>query len=83
MMNQSDYDRLNPPTVNHVFDDDGNIYQQLIDDERWLNVGYIPTPTTRIGWLTYHLIHGLAMRYPLLSVISYSFRDVFETSRGK
>lgn len=42
-----------------------------IPDE-WIGVGYIPTPKTRLGWFTYHLIHGLAMRYPLRSVIAFS-----------
>lgn len=80
-MNQADYDRLNPPIVEHILGDDGSIYQQLIDDKRWLNVGYIPTPTTKLGWLAYHIIHGLAMHYPLAAVISYSFRETFGSSK--
>lgn len=40
--------------------------------DEWISVGYIPTPQTRLGWFTYHLIHGLAMRYPLRSVIAFS-----------
>ena len=40
--------------------------------EKWISVGYIPKPHTRLGWFTYHLIHGLAMRYPLRSVIAFS-----------
>lgn len=78
-----DYDRLNPPIVDHILCDDGWTYQQLIDDEQWLHVGYIPTPTTKLGWLTYHIIHGLAMRYPLMSVIRYSFREAFFKEEGE
>jgi hypothetical protein len=40
--------------------------------DKWISVGYIPKPKTRLGWFTYHLIHGLAMRYPLRSVIAFS-----------
>lgn len=40
--------------------------------DKWISVGYIPKPRTRLGWFTYHLIHGLAMRYPLRSVIAFS-----------
>ena len=47
------------------------IYNAKIPDE-WLCVGAIPTPKTRLGWFTYHMIHGLAMRYPLRSVIAFS-----------
>lgn len=61
-----DFDRkaMNPPR-------ELNIEWVEVPDE-WLGVGYIPTPRTRLGWFTYHLIHGLAMRYPLRSVIAFS-----------
>lgn len=59
-----DYKTLNPPS-------ELNWHPVDIPDE-WVSVGYIPTPKTRLGWFTYHLIHGLAMRYPLRSVIAFS-----------
>jgi hypothetical protein len=61
-----DFDRksLNPPRELCIHPPD-------IPDE-WISVGYIPTPKTRLGWFTYHMIHGLAMRYPLRSVIAFS-----------
>lgn len=40
--------------------------------DKWISVGYIPKPRTRLGWFTYHMIHGLAMRYPLRSVIAFA-----------
>lgn len=43
--------------------------------DEWVFVGLVPTPKTRIGWFMYHLIHGLAMRYPLKSVIAFSLLD--------
>lgn len=51
--------RLNPP---------GN----ADDRPEWLPVGYIPRPTTRLGWFAYHVIHGLWMRYPPLKVLGYA-----------
>lgn len=72
---QADYDRLNPPIFDHILGDDGRIYQELLDDDRWLNVGYIPTPTTRLGWFVYHVVHGLAMRYPVASVLRYAWQN--------
>jgi hypothetical protein len=61
---QVNYKRLNPPR---------ELCIDWVDiPDEWISVGYIPTPRTRLGWFTYHLIHGLAMRYPLRSVIAFS-----------
>ena len=76
-------ERLNPPTVDAywVFDTEpehvppgatGMLLEAPIDDPRWLPVGYIPTPTTVAGWFFYHLIHGIAMRYPLWKALLYA-----------
>lgn len=61
-----DFDRkaMNPPR-------ELNFHPVDLPD-KWISVGYIPKPRTRLGWFTYHLIHGLAMRYPLRSVIAFS-----------
>ena len=55
-------DRLNPP-------DDA--------DRRpdWQPVGFIPRPTTRLGWFVYHVVHGLWMRYPLHKVLGYALAN--------
>lgn len=73
-MTNAEYDRLNPPTPVAMLMDDG-LYFRALEDERWLPVGYIPRPRTRMGWFTYHLIHGLAMRYRFWPVLLYSLRE--------
>lgn len=62
----SDFDRksMNPPKELNTLP--ANI------PEEWTFVGYIPTPQTRLGWFVYHIVHGLAMRYPLRSVIAFA-----------
>lgn len=67
-----DVKSYNPPK--HI-----NFAPVNVPDE-WLLVGAIPRPTTRLGWFTYHFIHGLAMRYPLRSVIAFS---LIHTKRKK
>ncbi|MBX3015788.1 MAG: hypothetical protein KF832_29985 [Caldilineaceae bacterium] len=52
-----------------------------IPDE-WVSVGYIPCPQTRLGWFTYHAIHGLAMRYPWRAVLAFA-RLHSHPNRGK
>lgn len=75
-LTEDEYERLNPPTLRPLMRADG-LYFRSLQDERWLPVGYIPRPTTRIGWFVYHVVHGLAMRYRLLPVLLYAFRYSF------
>ncbi|HMN30828.1 MAG TPA: hypothetical protein PKE45_21925 [Caldilineaceae bacterium] len=71
-------DRLNPPILEVAQDEEtGKTFIELLTDEQWLPVGYIPTPRTRLGWFLYHLAHGLAMRYPFHKVIGYSVHELF------
>jgi len=67
----------NPPTLKTgaVFVEgqvEPDLVIRVLEDDSWLRVGYIPTPTTRLGWFFYHLIHGLWMRYPVLKVVLYA-----------
>lgn len=80
-MGDDEYDRLNPPVVRAIITDDG-IYLRQIDDDRWLPVGCILTPRTRLGWFVYHMVHGLAMRYRLLPVLLYSIKHAFSDSEA-
>lgn len=57
---------LNPP---YPYND----ARYRIYSDAWLSVGYIPMPKTQLGWISYHLIHGLWMRYPLLKVVLFAF----------
>ncbi|MEM7534030.1 MAG: hypothetical protein AAF639_17740 [Chloroflexota bacterium] len=61
-----DFDRkaMNPPAELTTFT------PKTHDD--WVFVGYLPKPKSRIGWFVYHMMHGLAMGYPLRSVIAFS-----------
>ena len=59
--------RLNPP-------------EDADECDEWLPVGYIPRPQTRLGWLIYHWVHGLWMRYPLLKVLGYALANTKPSS---
>lgn len=80
-MTQADYDRLSPP-IQSVMQARSKNWIEYIYDERWLHVGYIPAPTTRLGWFVYHVVHGLAMRYPLLAVLRYALSNTGADTRG-
>ena len=81
-LTEDEYQKLNPPLVRGLVRTDG-LYLRALQDEKWLPVGYIPRPTTRLGWFVYHVVHGLAMRYRLLPVLVYAFRNSFlETEAG-
>lgn len=69
-MTQAEYDKLNPPF--RIGD--------VANTKEWLHVGHIPTPKTRIGWFVYNVIHGLAMRYRLLPVLSFSLSEFFRSN---
>jgi len=75
-MTEEEYESLNPPILMPLLRSDG-LYFKVLQDERWLPVGYIPRPQTRRGWFLYHLAHGLAMRYRLLPVLAYSLKEAF------
>ena len=70
----SDFDRkrLNPPIRTIIKGKDGRQYEELLDEPGWITVGYVPKPTTSLGWFVYHITHGLLMRYPLRSVIAFA-----------
>ncbi|MEM7534564.1 MAG: hypothetical protein AAF639_20455 [Chloroflexota bacterium] len=54
----------NPP-------DDIVVYVRNVPHE-WIDIGFVPRPTTRLGLFTLHMIHGLAMRYPFHRVLAFS-----------
>jgi hypothetical protein len=72
-LNMDEIQRLNPRPRYRV---------QIVGDElvqfeemlagKWLYVGHIPAPKTRLGWFMWHILHGLLMRYPLHKVIGYA-----------
>lgn len=66
--------RLNPhPKQLTVVDGDSIIeYEELLCNDEWLAVGHIPLPHTRLGWLVWHIIHGLLMKYPVHKVVGYA-----------
>jgi hypothetical protein len=55
--------------------DDGLVYEERLEDERWLGMGYVPRPRSRLGWFVYHLVHGLAMRYPWWKVLGFALAE--------
>lgn len=67
-------DRLNPPVLDIVQDDDtGKLFQEYLADGRWLAMGYVPMPRNRFEWFLNSLYHGFAMRYPWWKVIGFAF----------
>lgn len=44
-------------------------------DSGWLHLGVCPRPRTTWEVFTYHLCHGLLMRYPLREVLVFSWRQ--------
>lgn len=68
------YDKLNPPPANFIVDEDTKkVYVEYLNNKKWLWMGYVPMPTTRIGWFLHHLIHGVWMKYPLWKVVLFAF----------
>lgn len=67
--------RLTPPPNVLTVDEHGNWWRLDTYYEDWQPVGMIPRPRTRLGWLTYHLIHGFAMRYPWWKVIGFALAN--------
>jgi hypothetical protein len=82
-LTKEDYERLNPPAILAYKEGVGMFQLRLDNDERWLMVGHVPKPKTKLGWFIYHIVHGLAMRYPLLAVIRWSFANMDISEREK
>ena len=59
-----DGNQFNPPYELRVAPDH-------VPDE-WVFVGLVPAPKTRLGWFVHHLLHGIAMGYPLKSIVAFS-----------
>lgn len=77
-LTQTEAERLNPPIQSVRYDERSQKYFiEIIDHPDWLEVGYIPKPRTRWGWFLYHLVHGLAMRYPVRKVLLFSVVNAF------
>ncbi len=75
MLTGEEVARCNPPPDIYVFDEDDNLYRMEVYQPGWQPVGHIPTPTTWLGWFMYHMIHGLAMRYPLHKVVGFALAN--------
>jgi len=73
-MTDEEYEALNPPLIKFGFIR-GKLFQEVIDDDDWIGVGYIPKPKTRFGWFLYHFIHGIAMGYRFLPVLLFSITE--------
>lgn len=59
-----------------VFYDEGGVEVVVSAPSRdWERLGWCPTPRTRWGWFRQHLLEGLLMRYPVLDVIVFAWRN--------
>jgi hypothetical protein len=76
LLTDEEYNRLNPPESVLVAGDDGKVYTEFVNDDRWMYMGYIPTPTTKAGWFFHHIMHGLMMRYPFHKVLLYAISNM-------
>jgi hypothetical protein len=74
--------RLNPPETTLMADDDGQVYESIVKDSRWLNMGYVPTPQNRLQWFFLHMIAGIVMRYPIHKVFWYSLLNTSPDGQG-
>lgn len=61
-------------------DESGELWEKYIHDEKYISLGIAPRPQTRLQAIIYHVCHGLIMRYPLLDILVWSWRnrDSFE-----
>lgn len=67
-----EYIVLNPPPVRSYFREE-RVFEEVIDNDRWMSMGHVPVPQSTLGWFVYHFFHGLLMRYPLWAVILFCF----------
>jgi len=74
-LTREEMDRLCPVHIVKA-DRDGNLWELKLEKDQWLDVGYIPTPKSRLAWFLYDLVHGLAMHIPVRKVILYSLREL-------
>ncbi len=74
IMTPNDYERLMPPAV-RVKWIEGVYYIEQLDSEKWLHMGHVKRPRTKWGWFRYHVLHGLIMGFPVLSVVVYAWRN--------
>lgn len=76
LLSDEEYDLLNPPdNIWVIREDDLKVFYELINDDRWCWVGYIPTPQNNFGWFIYHIIHGVWMKYPLWKVVLFALDE--------
>ncbi len=70
------YEKLNPPQESMETITKNKIdYIRLLDDPKWLHMGYVPMPKTKFEIFRHHLLHGIMMNYPLGKVILYSIMN--------
>lgn len=73
LLTDEQYDRLNPPPLNIVAGDDGKVYIELQQKEdRFMFMGYVPTPKNRVQWFLHHLMHGFMMGYPFIKCVLFA-----------
>ncbi len=78
-MTQNEYDKLNPPVLQVIYDESKDTdFIEILNDSHWTSIGYIPTPQSQFGWFIYHLIHGIVMKYPFHKVLYFSLINTFQ-----
>lgn len=55
--------------------EDGSWWEELPPSDAWLNLGWVQRPTTRWGWIRFHLLNGLLNGFPLLDVLVFAWRN--------
>src|SRR5688500_12763968 len=76
-LTDEEVDRLNPPQLDSVVDDDtGKFYIEYSTNPDWLEMGQCPRPKNKREWFIHHLCMGLLMRYPTHKVFWYSLLNI-------
>ena len=50
-------------------------YREVPRDPSWTFMGIAPTPKTTWQTIRYHVLHGLIMRYPILSILRFAWQN--------
>lgn len=54
---------------------DGHWWHRIPNDERFVSLGICPAPAGPWQTFRYHVLHGLLMGYPLVSILRFAWRN--------
>lgn len=69
-----------PPAI-IVTEEDGSIWYDITDycneNSEYYHLGIAPKPNNKLRWVIWHICMGMISQYPLIDIVKFVIKDIF------